>query len=53
MSKWSDPSLTVAEATLVAVYHDDVDGILDAYARSSRANTRDRPQDTTPPGWDA
>jgi len=53
MSKWSDPSLTVAEATLVAEYHDDVDGILDAYARSSRANTADRPHDAPTPGWDA
>lgn len=52
MSKWSDPSLTVDEAILVAEYHDDVTDVLDAYARSSRANTRDRPQDTTPPGWD-
>lgn len=35
--------LTVAEATLIAEYHDGVDSILEAYARSSRACTDDRP----------
>ena len=35
--------LTVDEATLIAEYHDEVDSILDAFARASRANTTDEP----------
>jgi len=53
MSKWPAASYSVDEATLVAEYHDEVDSILEAYARSSRACTRDRPHDAPTPGWDA
>jgi len=46
MSKWSDPTLTVDEAILVAEKHPDVDGICDAYHRASRATTADRPHES-------
>jgi len=53
MSKWSDTSLTADEAILIAEYHPEVDDVLEAFARSSRACTDDRPQDAPTPGWDA
>jgi hypothetical protein len=37
MSKWHGTSLTIDEQ------HPDVDTVDEAYARTSRANTRDRP----------
>ena len=43
MSKWHGTSLTIDEAILVAEYHDDVDTVTQAYARTSRANTADEP----------
>ena len=45
--------LTIDEAILIAEYHDDVDTVDEAFGRTSRANTRDRPQDVPTPGWDA
>lgn len=42
MSRYGS-DLSVHEAILIAEYHDAVDGVLDAYAQSSRANTADRP----------
>lgn len=52
MSKWSDTALTINEAILIAEYHEDVDTVDEAYARTSRANTRDEPT-PKPDGWDA
>ena len=53
MSKYDTTGITIDEAILIAAKHSDVDTVDEAFARTSRANTRDRPQDTTPPGWDA
>jgi hypothetical protein len=53
MSKWSGTGLTIDEAILVAEHHPDVTTVTEAYARTSRASTRDRPQDALTPGWDA
>jgi hypothetical protein len=43
MSKWHGTSLTIDEAILIAEQHPDVNTVDEAYARTSRANTRDRP----------
>ena len=53
MSKWSEPTYTIDEAVLIAEYHDEVDDLLDVYARASRACTDDKPHDAPTPGWDA
>jgi hypothetical protein len=52
MSKWSDTGLTIDEAILVAEKHPDVSSVTDAYARTSRANTRNEPT-PKPEGWGA
>jgi len=45
--------LTIEQAILIAEKHSDVDTVDEAFARTSRANTRDRPQDApTPEAFD-
>lgn len=42
MSRY-DNGITIDEAILIAEYHDDVDTVDEAFARTSRANTDDKP----------
>ena len=53
MSKYDSTGLSFEQALLVAEKHPDVDTVDEAFGRTSRANTRDRPQDAPTPGWDA